>query len=411
MDIQPSRQSWNSVSTPETPAFVVDEAGLERQLALFANAMREVWPTGIVAYSVKTNPLPWIVAWMAQHGAWAEVVSDDEYALALALGHRPEAIVFNGPVKSRGMLVRALDGDGIVNLDSRREVRWAAELAGLRPPGSVKVGIRLNWDVYKDCIPGDIDSGAEGMRFGFHVANGDAREVIEQLRAAGVVINGLHLHATSVSRSLRGYESAARVAVETIREYQLDLSFVDVGGGFFGGHHPDFPTPTKYLTCIRDILADVVDPAQTRLVIEPGAALVAEPIDFHTSVIDVKPVHDHLVVVTDGSRTNIDPFLQKTSYVHELVSPSEPTPTPQIVSGFTCLDYDRIMTVRGAPRLAEGDGVIYRRVGSYTMALNPLFINFYPRVYLRRRDGSLELIRQSWTTAEFLAQHQWPDRA
>ncbi|GAA3868077.1 type III PLP-dependent enzyme domain-containing protein [Tessaracoccus defluvii] len=389
-----------------TPAFVVDEPALRRQVESFTDAMADVWPGGIVSYSVKTNSLPWVVAWMEPAGVWAEVVSDDEYELATALGHTPERIVFNGPVKSRAALARAIDGGSLINLDSQRELRWATELAAERPAGSVKVGVRVNWNVDAEC-PGATASGPDGLRFGFHVEGGDLTEALQYLAAGGVEVVGLHLHVTSLSRGIDVYRSAARTAVGVIRDHALRLDYLDIGGGFFGGDNPDFPTPTQYLTAIRDVLVDAVDPAVTRLIIEPGAALIAVPVDFHTSVIDAKQVQDHVIVVTDGSRTNLDTFFRKTGYAHDLITAGEPTATPQVISGFTCLDNDRLMTLVDAPRLREGDQVIYLRVGSYTMAFNPLFINYLPAVYARRDDGRLQLVRRRWTAADYLAGNDW----
>ncbi len=127
------REEAASEAAIVTPAFVVDERALRRQAASFTSAMAKAWPGGIVAYSVKTNSLPWIVAWMREQGVWAEVVSDDEYDLATALGHDPNRMVFNGPVKSREALLNAIEAGSIINLDSRREIQ--SRVAGWRVRG------------------------------------------------------------------------------------------------------------------------------------------------------------------------------------------------------------------------------------------------------------------------------------
>ena len=58
--------------------------------------------------SFKTNALPWLLSYMRERGVWAEVVSDTEYELALAMGYEPDRIVYNGPIKSRDRLWAAL---------------------------------------------------------------------------------------------------------------------------------------------------------------------------------------------------------------------------------------------------------------------------------------------------------------
>lgn len=322
----------------ETPAFVVDETMLLAQVRSFRDALDRGWPNSTLTYSVKTNSLPWLVAWMGKHGVPAEIVSVEEWELALRTGHEATDIVVNGPVKTPELLSAAFNAGAVVNLDSRRELRWVIERAarGERIDG---VGLRVNWDVNRDA-PDHTASGAAGLRFGFHVERGDLDSAVEELRAAGGRVAGLHLHVTSLTRALDTYVSAGRTACELITRHGLELDWLDLGGGFFGGTSDRFPSPDEYVATIRETVGDVVDPKRTRLILEPGAALVAVPFDLHTSVVDSKPVQDHLIVVTDGSRTNLDPFLRKSAYEHTVVSEGEPCPTPQVVSGFTCLDND-----------------------------------------------------------------------
>ncbi len=389
----------------ETPAFVVDEQALLNQVRSFREALDQGWPHAVLSYSVKTNSLPWLVAWCSRHGVPAEIVSAEEWELAIRVGHDPSSIIVNGPIKTPELLAAAFDAGAVVNLDSRREVRWTIDRAkaGQRVDA---VGLRVNWDVEADA-PGHTASGPAGLRFGFHVDNGDLSEVIAELGQAGIPVKGLHLHVTSLTRALDSYISAGATARRIIEEHQLELSWIDMGGGFFGGQSDRFPSPQDYVTAIRESLAGVVDPSRTKLILEPGAALVAVPIDLHTQVIDTKPVQDHLIVVTDGSRTNLDPFLRKSAYEHSIISDGQPCPIPQVISGFTCLDNDRLMTLTDAPRLAEGDRIVYHKVGSYTMTFNPLFIQYLPRVYVRSLDGTLTVVRQRWGVDEYLAGNTW----
>ena len=103
----------------QTPCFVFDEAELRGNFADFRRALSTYWsPRSNVAYSVKTNPFPWILEVAREEGCYAEVVSNEEYARALEAGFPPEQIVFNGPIKGRDWLFYALDAGSYVNLDS-----------------------------------------------------------------------------------------------------------------------------------------------------------------------------------------------------------------------------------------------------------------------------------------------------
>lgn len=181
----------NTGSGIVTPWFVVDEAALSRQAESFRSAMDRVWPTGIVSYSVKTNSLPWIVAWMARQGLWAEVVSDFEYRLAVQLGHDParDRVQRARQVPARP-LVAALEAGLLVNIDSRREVRWAIELMRSRQPAGRRQGRCARQLGRQRGLPGDTASGDAGLRFGFHVG-GDLDSVLDTLSRNGVQVAGL----------------------------------------------------------------------------------------------------------------------------------------------------------------------------------------------------------------------------
>jgi diaminopimelate decarboxylase len=394
-----------SPESPATPSFVVDEPTLRRFCDRFRAALTTHWPNAILAYSFKTNSLPWLIGFMRDRGAWAEVVSDTEYELALALGYSPDRIVFNGPVKSRDRLRAALLDGSVVNLDSHREVRWACELARERPDRQLSVGLRVNWDL-EARRPGESATAEEGGRFGFTVDNGDFDAVLAALRSAGVRAAGIHLHVSSLSRSVEVFRAAAAVASELIVSRGLLLDYVDLGGGFFGSEEEGAPTFDRYIEVIREGLGGAVDPERTRLIVEPGQCLIAVPVEFHTSVVDVKTVGAHTVVVTDGSRSNLDPtYRRKRPYDYTLATSAERTAEHQIISGFTCLEHDRIMRLQHAPALAEGDRVIYSKVGAYSMCFQPLFIQYLPAVHVRDERGNLTMVRRPWGVDEYLQGH------
>ncbi|MGP5078437.1 hypothetical protein ACTXKZ_10270 [Brachybacterium alimentarium] len=385
---------------PTTPAFVIDGDLLDGFVDRFQAALEAHWPHSILSYSFKTNSLPWLVSYMRERGVWAEVVSDAEYDLALALGYPPDRIVYNGPVKSRERLRSALLEGSIVNLDAKREATWSAELARERPELDLAVGLRVNWDL-EARRPGESTTGEEGSRFGFSADNGELDRAITELTGAGVRIAGLHMHRNSSTQSLGVYEAAGTVATEIIRSRGLDLDWIDIGGGFFGSVEGS-PTFDDYISTIRRTLQPVIDPDRTRLIVEPGGSLIAVPVEFHASVLDVKQVGEHTVVVTDASRTDIDPlFRRRRGYGVRLAAAATETRPEQIIAGFTCMEEDRITRLTEAPALAEHDRIVFSRVGAYTMSYQSTFIEFLPAVHVRRGDA-LTQVRRRWGVADYL---------
>ncbi|WP_080792829.1 hypothetical protein [Corynebacterium pacaense] len=386
--------------TPPTPSFVIDVPLLESFLHSFQRALLTHWPNSILSYSFKTNSLPWLVTFMREHGAWAEVVSDTEYELALTLGYEPARIVYNGPIKSRQRLRSALLEGSIINLDAKREVEWTAELAREHPELELKVGLRVNWDLEAHC-PGESTTGEDGSRFGFNADNGELDEAISELSSSGVAIAGLHMHRNSRSQGLGVYRAAAGVAAALITSRNLTPEWIDIGGGFFGGVDAQ-PTFDDYVSTILEVLSPVVDITRTRLIVEPGGSLIAVPVEFHAGVIDVKKVGPATFVVTDASRTNIDPlFRRRRPFDIELHASSTETVPKQILSGFTCMEDDRLMTLSDAPALHRGDRIIFNKVGAYTMCYQSMFIEYQPEVYVRTAD-SLTRVRRKWGVTEYL---------
>lgn len=379
----------------QTPCYIVHKDLLENGIMLLKKSLENDWGNYCVGYSFKTNSLPWVVEKMKQEGFFAEVVSEDEYDLACS--HDFKNIIYNGPVKGKRTFMHALKTGAIINLDAKRELDWLEE-SGIR---DVKVGLRINFNLEKVC-PGETSGGEEGSRFGFSYETGEFLWAMERLKKMGVKLSGIHLHTSSKTRSINIYRALAKKACELKREFQLELSFVDIGGGYFGGmeNRPQFPDYTKV---IAEELRKEFVPKETMLIMEPGTSLITPPVEYLTTVVDVKNTYANCFVVTDGSRIDIDPLHGKQSYFHEFhLSSAEErvVKEKQVISGFTCMENDRLFVAQGKMELKEGDQISYQKVGGYTMCLTPLFIRYFPRVYLEEQ-GEYRLIREAWTPQEY----------
>ena len=219
----------------QTPCYIIDEEKLLKDFNMLKDSLEASWNHYRIGYSFKTNSLPWLVTFLKEKGVMAEVVSDDEYALARWLAFKESEIIYNGPVKERTSFERALLAGGIVNLDGRRELDWLEELCDSHPEREFSVGIRVNFNLERLC-PGETTMGEEGGRFGFSYENGTFGRVVERLRRRERIhITGLHLHSSSKSRSVAIFEAISSMACRLKREFDLDLSYVDLGGGYCGG--------------------------------------------------------------------------------------------------------------------------------------------------------------------------------
>lgn len=385
----------------KTPYFLIDENELNININNLKNALNTYWGNYIIGYSFKTNSLPWLLNYFKDNGLYAEVVSDDEYHLAERVGYEKNKLIYNGPPKSKRTFLEAIENGSIVNVDSQRELYWLEELRN-SSERIYEIGIRVNFDLESHC-PNETVMGIDGGRFGFCYENGELKKVIDFIDALqNVRVTGLHLHCSTKTRSLNIYRAICKVACEIKRRYDLCLKYVDIGGGFYGGveNKPQFE---DYMEVVSSELSNEFNKEDTVLIVEPGTSLVSSPFSFVTSVIDTKETTINNFVITDGSTINIDPFKKKSKYnfnIEYRIGMKKERIKAQVISGFTCMEDDRLFVLKDYPKLSIGDRVIYKKVGAYTMCLSPLFIKYFPPVYVES-NGDIRLVRDKWTAEKY----------
>lgn len=383
-----------------TPCFIFDEAEFGRCIGGFRRALERKFDRVEIGYSVKTNSLPYALMQARMLGCRAEVVSHDEYLLARSCGFDPSEIIYNGPMKSHETFLEAVRGGAVVNLEAKRELDWLNELD---EDAVYNIGVRLNINISK-VSPEDADSDDDNSRFGFSDETSEFYDAIEFINSkSNLRLAGLHIHRTAHSRSPRFYERSVRYAASVIKKYNLHLDYLDVGGGYFG-IFPNKPTFEDYAEAICSPLKGA--PLEhLKIIVEPGNALTASCFKFLSEVIDVKKVDGRTrFVTTDASRNDIDPFFKKSDYLKEIIHKDERRPIEplQIVTGCTCLEYDRLFTLVDRPLLEVGDRILYNNVGAYTLTLSPQFIRLWPRVYALSAAGEVKLVRRESRASDIM---------
>lgn len=391
-----------------TPYFLLDQQVLQQYFDMLTTSLVSNWPNYQIGYSFKTNSLPWLVNFYKKQGVFAEVVSRDEYGLAKYLGFKDNEIIYNGPYKDETSFRDVILDGGIVNMDSQAELLWLQQLSGeFGEERPLQVGIRVNFNLEKMC-PGETTMGETSGRFGFCYENGEFEKALRKIQGlSNVEVVGLHLHSSSKSRSVAIFRSIAQMACKLKSEFDLQLSYVDLGGGYCGGMEgrPEYP---DYFPAIAEELEKEFSREQTKLIVEPGISLISKGSSFVTSVIDVRDIRDTRYLITDGSRFNIDATMIKSSYLYHLEQqkPLLPKMEKQEVTGYTCMECDRLFTMENLPELRTGDRIIYENVGGYTISLNPLFIQYFPAVYVKNGEQFTK-VREKWTAKEYVQGSIW----
>ena len=374
-----------------TPRYRVSLPIFDKNCRAVMDPFSEKWGKNIVcAYSVKTNRDEKLIRYAYDVLGWkVEVVSEDEYNYVCGLGIDKHSIILNGPNK-KDALFDAVRNRAIVNLDSIDEVELICNYVSnvkYDEIGRIKnalIGIRVNYDIKDDC-KGELSADNGYSRFGICYENGDFKRAIEKLTSAGISLSGIHVHYSTKTRSLNVFDVISSKIAESISKYCLDLQYVDIGGGFFGGQQLDGkPTMDEYSRIISTNLKKTIDENNTTLILEPGASVIATTTQYICRVISTKDVGELRIVTVDGTLLHINPFMRerepKYSVVRNGAGVNRNKYSEQILCGSTCMENDRFFSLYNDEELIVGDEVVFDYSGAYTMAFNARFIIDIPRV-------------------------------
>ena len=174
-----------------TPVYVYSTATMVRHAQVMKAAVAgcgEGEP--LVAYAVKANPNPAVLATLARAGLGADVVSIGEYAKARAAGVPAERIVFSGVGKTEAEMAAALAG-GLLqfNVELVQEARTLSAVAS--SIGAVApIGFRINPNVAAG-THAKITTGTADNKFG--IAAAQALDAYGEAAALpGLKITGIH---------------------------------------------------------------------------------------------------------------------------------------------------------------------------------------------------------------------------
>lgn len=363
-----------------TPRYVIDLDKFKSNCQDVMLQFTKEWGSNIkYGYSVKTNRDKELIKYANKILNWnIEVVSSDEYNYVKSLLIDETQIILNGPCKGN-MFNSKFVLPNIVNLDNIMEVRLFASIFS-NYEGFV--GLRVNCNLENKC-PNETTAGQEVSRFGIDAESHDFLDAIVILKKAGIDNLGIHLHTSTKTRSEKVFMELSREAVKLKKISGVDFSFIDIGGGFFGGQVVEGkPTMEKYAVSICNILKDEFDPSKTMLVLEPGASVLATCVSYETKIINKRVIRGVEVFTVDGTLLHINPFMSNRNQPFEIVNLDgiRNKIDKQIIGGATCMENDRLATITNDEQLFVGDVLSFKNVGAYTMGFNSYFIINPPKV-------------------------------
>ena len=175
-----------------TPLVVYSEASLRERARMFLRAA----PGALVVYGTKAFPNVAVMRLLAEEGIGADVSTLGELAFARRAGITGERLVVHGNNKSDEELRAAAEADALVVLDAVDEPSRAAA-AGVR-----RTLVRVTPGVEAETHEA-IRTGHRGSKFGLDAD--DALEAVRAALAAGLELEGLHVHVGSQLADVRAH--------------------------------------------------------------------------------------------------------------------------------------------------------------------------------------------------------------
>jgi diaminopimelate decarboxylase len=339
-------------------AYVYDRQVLVRR----ARAVRAAIPgDALLAYAMKANGHPDLVAVLAPEVDAIEVASGGELETAVRAGAR--GLYFAGPAKTDDELRAAVAAGAVINVESLHELRRLAWLGS-----SARVALRINRSHLS--LPATIKM--TGVPTPFGIAEGQLSTALATVAATPQLhLAGFHLHAVSNNLDAAAHAAfvadAATWALSVARHFGVRLEQVNVGGGF----GVDYTGADVFdLSALRRV-ADL----GVRLVFEPGRFIAAPAGWYAAEVMDVKHTHGRWFAVVRGG-THHFRLPASWGYSHPFtVLPMDDWPYPferpavhdaRIdVAGELCNPRDVLSRDEPVERVRAGDVLVFANTGAY----------------------------------------------
>lgn len=356
---------------PQTPCLVVD-------LDMVSASYREIlacFPGTTISYAVKANPARQILETLVGLGSHFDAASLFEIETSLAVGATPARIIYGNTIKKEADIAGAFArGIRLFAFDSEAEL---AKLSAAAPGAGVYCRILTS------------DEGADwplSRKFGCELDM--AANLLIKARDLGLNPEGVSFHVGSQQTDPRQWENAVGRAAEVFGNLKgrgLDLSLINLGGGFPVRYRKDVPDLAEISKAIDRAVERHFGGQRPRLIVEPGRAVCAEAGIIQTEVVLISS-KDY----ANGARwvyLDVGKFGGLAETMGEAIQYPIATPYdgaadgPVVIAGPTCDGADILYEDAGyvlPMDLKVGDKVHLLKAGAYTTTYASIGFNGFP---------------------------------
>ena len=388
----------NIVKKNKTPLYLYSENQIINNYLKFTKSFKKTNP--LVCFAAKSNSNVAILKILGKLGAGADVVSGGELLKALKAGIKASKIVFSGVGKTEDELKIAINKKILlINCESESEAKLVNKIAK-KLKKKVSIGFRLNPNVDAKTHK-NISTGKAENKFGLSIKS--FKSFFKTLPIyKNIRLDALSVHIGSQILTDTPYKKTLNVMSKLIKDLELKLKFVDLGGGF-GINYSGKDKPinlNKYSALVYNFSKKL----NCKIIFEPGRSIVGDTGILLSKVQYIKDGAKKKFIILDAGMND---FMRPALYdaKHTIIPISKiKSKTKGLIEfvGPICESTCKFGIYKNYQKIKENDYVAITNVGAYGASLSSnyntrplvaeILVNKNKLRYIREKQNLLKLI-------------------
>ena len=388
----------NILKKNKTPFYLYSENQIIYNYLKFTKTFIKTNP--IVCFAAKSNSNVAILKILGKLGAGADVVSGGELLKALKAGIKSNKIVFSGVGKTEEELKIAINKNILlINCESESEAKLVNKIAK-KLNRKVSIGFRLNPNVDAKTHK-KISTGKAENKFGLSIKN--FKYFLKDISVyKNIKLDALSVHIGSQILTDTPYRKTLNVMYKLIKERNLKLKFVDLGGGF--GIDYSGKDKTINLKRYSALVNNFSKKLKCKIIFEPGRSIIGDTGILLSKIQYIKKgANKNFIILDAGMNDFMRPALYDAK--HKIVPVSKiKTKIKGLIEfvGPICESTCKFGIYKNYQKIKENDFIAITNVGAYGSSLSSnyntrpliaeILVNKNKLRYIRKKQNLLKLI-------------------
>ncbi len=381
-----------------TPFYLYSENQIKENYIKFSNTFRKTNP--LICFAVKSNSNLSILRSLGKLGAGMDVVSGGELLKALKAGIKANKIVFSGVGKTEEELKIAINKKILlINCESESEAKIINKIAK-KLNKKVSIGFRLNPNIDAKTHK-KISTGKADNKFGISIKNFSVFfKEIEKLE--NISLEALSVHIGSQILTDVPYKKVLSILSKLIKNLDLKLKFVDLGGGF--GINYSKKDKLINLKKYSNLVHNFSKKLNCKIIFEPGRSIVGNSGILVSKIQYIKEGSNKKFIILD---TGMNDFMRPALYdaKHNIIPVKKINKKMRGIMEFVgpiCESTCKFGKYKNYQKVSENDFVAITNVGAYGSSLSSnyntrpliaeILVNKSKLKFIRKKQNLLKLI-------------------